>query len=532
MESSGGRRSSSTGGRPALSTEPWPVVRSDLELLARVAVRLLRDPASWVRRRVTTYSYVADLTVRRQMSIDLVLPDGDSSDSADPMWELTVGTMIWVPLWVPKKAPLTHFDVWDESGDRLTVLNTRENSALAANALGILAAVRIDLSPERRDQLTRIAGSDPAIAADVFEHNQAWLDEAFPSGTSGHALCEDLRDGFMLLVPMQYEPGRPRLIKWTADGTIPWHGHHPSDETRLMRSATWLGLLDKVHSFPDLAIGLSESYHVEVVAPEDVEISDAFLVATQWAPAGTGPGRIQTEIASVAEQHERAHMNVAVRAPHGLTERARGDRGTVVLTLRARRTGAFVGLWLTSLLIALLLLVLRIRLEQIDNTDAVTFLLVFPALVAAYLARPGEHVLAARLLAGVRFVALAGGLSALIAAAMFTTGMLATRLTAVRPPVNRCLAASTDAPATGPELFECTQRASRSRRHGPGDVPLGVLDSLIAFSFLVSGVLLLSLRAGATDDDLRRFWREVLAAPLLREGRLGSRAAAPQPSDP
>jgi hypothetical protein len=472
---------------------------------------------------------------------------------------------------MPKKEPLTHLDVWDESGTRLTVLNTRENGALAARALALLAAETGEvLSPEQRQQLTAIAGENVELAKATLADALPWLDKALPEGTSGRALCEDLSEAFMLLVPIVYEPGRPRLVKWSIDEPIAWYGHNPQDETRLIRWATALSLLDKVHSFPNIAIGLSESFHVEVVAPKDVEISDAIMIATRWRPAGADqPGRITSEVASVARQHERAHLNVGVLADHGDTEKARGDTGTVVLTLRARRTGSFQGLWITALLIAVMLLVIRLRMGELDSTNAVALLLVFPALVAAYLARPGEHILAGRLLVGVRFVGLMASVCALAGAGMIASGLLQSRAFGAAPPTTHCSIAATTRRERGPRRWPhhrmpegyrqgephdpmakglrhsgahdhvveqggkrgslggtlvCTNATSHAKARGPTDIALATLDVLIGLAVACAAILAFSFRAVRALDKRLNERRMELAAPILAHRRGALRA--------
>ncbi len=491
---------------------PAPVANEDLR--ARIALELARDFGTWVRRRVETISYVADTTVRRQMSIDFVLPAPGQVNPGNPFADLDPGTLVWVPLWLPRKEPLTHFNVWDEAGRAMPVLNTRENGELSARALTLLAeegmAGRGSLSTAQRDQLHAIATSSAAQGAAIFQDALPWLDGVLPEGSIGRALAIDLAKAFMLFTQLPYEPGRHRVIKWASDKPLEWYGDHPENAKAGGRLVTTLALRDKVQAFDDIAIGTAESYHVEVVAPEDVVISDAAMVANQWA---TGIGRVR-KMVSVAEQHERAHLNAAIRAARDDTEAARGDRAVVILTLRPRRTSAFAGLAATSALIFAMLLLVRVRVGHLDATNTTALLLVFPALVAAYLARPGEHVLAARLLAGVRAVALLCALCALAATGMLATGLLQPRSQTSHRDCARHAVPKAPVAKASKVALTCPP-ALRSVSLKPA--PVAALDGLIVGAFICTIVLVAGLTAPGSLDKRIDGRRDRLAAPFLAD---------------
>lgn len=488
---------------PALGTD------TDFELLARVALRLVRDYGAWVRRRVETISYVADSTIRRQMSVDFVLPRPDSADADDPMGELSGGTLIWVPLWLPKKEPFTNFDAWDEAERALSILNKRENGALAGRALVLLLEQSgVHMDAEEEAYIEAIARSDAKTARADLEEMGDWLDRALDAETTGRVLFDDFADAFMLLAPIRYEPGVPRVIKWAYDAPLDWHGEHPKDEGWGRRLVTAVGLLDKVQMFTDVEVGLSESYHVEIVAPDDVLVSDAVMVASQWSPE---EAEQVTYDVSVAPQCERAHLNVSMIATKEDDdmdgEKARADSAAVVLTLRARRTPAFWGLWITALLITLMLALVRWRVRDLEATDAAALLLVFPALVAAYLARPGEHVLAARLLGGVRFLALLAAVCSLAATAMIAGGLLQTASAKTNATAFKCLLNDADRSAV------C--RSVQPQAASPSPSALMVVDGLMVVAGLCALILFMGLRAPPLLDRRRERRRKKLVQPLV-----------------
>lgn len=473
------------------------VVSEDLR--AEVALALAGDFASWVRRRVETISYIADTAIRRQMSIDLVLPCA----TREPFAQVPLGAVIWVPLWLPRKMPMTHFDVWDETGRTLPVLNTRENGSLASLGLRLLVEGNgHELTQPQRAAITEIATSKEDDARERLEASKAWLDEVLPRGSGARSLLSDLAGAFMLLVPLKYEPDIHRVIKWSTDRRLGWYREHPENAKLANRIVTSLALRDKVQLFKDLAVGLSESYHVEIVAPDDVVISDAAMVAEQW------PGGKISEVLSTAEQRERAHVYVTMAASRDETEAARGDRATVYFTLRARRTAAFVGLFVTSSLIALMLAFVRWRVHSLDSTNATALLLAFPALVAAYLARPGEHVLAARLLTGVRALGLVAAVCSVAAAAMIAGGLLQSRM-ATRIDVPKSSRCKPEIVST-PTAIDCPGAYRKTVLLGPRSGWLALLEALFGLSLLCACLLLLGLRAPKALDAQREERRDRL----------------------
>jgi hypothetical protein len=347
----------------------------------------------------------------------------------------------------------------------------------------------------------------------------AWLNEVLEEGTSGRVIFDDLAEAFMLLVPIHYTPGMPRVIKWAVDKPMDWYGDHPRGETLRQRVVTELALRDKVHAFDDIPIGLSESYHVEVVAPDDVLISDAVMVASQWSP--TAEKQISSAV-SVAKQHERAHLNVSMLASHDDSEKARGDSATVILTLRARRTGAFFGLCITSGLIALILAIVRLRVSYLESTNAAALLLVFPALVAAYLARPGEHILAARLLKGVRFLALVTAVCSIVATGMIAAGLLESRIQTLAPPAIHCAFSSTSSPGSSQRQKEveaggCKMTPATTRRTSASAWVLDALDALVVTAWICVIVLTIGYRSPTGLDKRLKARRDALVAPLLHD---------------
>jgi hypothetical protein len=107
---------------------PDPYTR---EAVAGLGLReLLVNEAAWVHRRVETFEFLDESTVRRKMSVDLTLPEDNRLVRA-----LFALEGPFVPLTTLRKTPLGHLDVWTEDGRALPVLTTEQNGRLAGACL-------------------------------------------------------------------------------------------------------------------------------------------------------------------------------------------------------------------------------------------------------------------------------------------------------------------------------------------------------------------------------------------------------------
>jgi len=112
----------------------------------------------------------------------------------------------------------------------------------------------------------------------------------------------------------------------------------------------------------------------------------------------------------------------AVRA-HRPTDVQRSDRGFADVHFRPR-VAAVAPLTATSVLAAVGLLFVRPRLDEVDDQTISAVLLALPIATASFLARPGEHAIAARLLRGFRITAVLVGVCALFVAAILGLGFV------------------------------------------------------------------------------------------------------------
>jgi hypothetical protein len=422
-----------------------------MEDLGVIAVQLALNFPEWVRRRRFVVSYIDDTTIQQRMSIDFLLPDESW------FWSTvapTRGSRIYVPLYLPAKETLDQFTAFDEDGRHLTMLPTADNGALAV--AGLLPLVR-GLATERLAQ-SRLEEVLPLLEAELTKVVMApkrrvgpttdSILEAALEGPLGEVLTDedqtkavvrDLAGGFLMLVPVEYRPGVDRLLK--AEWNVPNYWMGQSGTNGLGRWAqsclASIGWADKRQNIPNLQIGWARSTHVEVAAPEDVEMTGVSLRAEQFDAAYADRGSVKTT--RNVYNKPRTTINIAPRMsfsplkrdPAAREERirelvqARGDTAAVELRFRSPASGVLIAATIASILLSVLMWVASERLASLDRQTFSAVLLVFPAILAAYLLRPGEHAFARRLLAGVRLCGLgvavcSVGMSALLGAAPLT----------------------------------------------------------------------------------------------------------------
>jgi hypothetical protein len=424
-------------GRLLLGRKPWPVEQVDAtdslptSTLGLVAVQLALTFPTWVRRRRFGISYVDDTTIRQRMSVDFALPEPAEFWATGP--SPAPGDTVYVPLHILRKETLTNFNVFDESGTRLSTLTTQDNGTLAAAGLGALVSGLAHRPPdekrELRDSITEIVMAPKTPAHDpverVLKPKLMGLLGQVLDDDEVRALVTDLAAGFLLLVPVEYRPGRDRVVKAEWDGPNFWHGRQETGGIRrttqsLLASIGWA---DKQQNIPGLQLGWAQSTHVEVAAPPDVEMTAATLNAVQFEPSD---GSTHTPTKTVYDQ-PRINLNTSPRAKvppratpsaaaYAALLRCRGDTGSVDVRFRTPAGGVLLASVVASSVTCALLWTAGGRLAALDAQTSTAVVLVLPIIVAAFLARPGEHVFATRLLVGVRLCALLVGLCSLAVA--------------------------------------------------------------------------------------------------------------------
>jgi hypothetical protein len=279
---------------------PPPLTHEQLGVLA---VHLALTFPAWIRRRKTTFTYVDDTTIRQRQSVDIRLPQ---ADLLPPHARPAADEQIYVPLYIAEKGSLVKFSVTDEAGASVSLLNTTENGGLATvglNALvnglsgepGRASVAANSLKPILRTIVTARSADGADVAASAL-HPSRPLGRVLTTDDVYKALVRDLARGFLMLVPLPYDPGRDRCLKIEHQTRQEWHYGTSTLGSRLARGvargASSLAVADKLQGFEALQIGWARGTHFEFEAPEDVVLGEATLNCVQWDPTHRRPIRI------------------------------------------------------------------------------------------------------------------------------------------------------------------------------------------------------------------------------------------------
>jgi hypothetical protein len=396
----------STG--PARPSRPDPYITAGV-----VIVPLLLRPASWIHRRVETIQFVDERTVRRHVSVDFSLPfrrlvpfefsphmemtprtleapaPGATSTASSPRER--AHPVYVVPIATLNKSVLTAFDLRNEAGEALPLLTRTENSRVAGAALTAVAETYLDrynrtLGDVLRADLHTVAGGEPSEARAALDRV---LRAVGPEREARELLARDdrfnflmrlLATGFLVLVRLDDRMSR-RVIKFSYEEPFP----RPRE---LMRTIfDHLNWTPTILSWDAPGAAYGASYHLEVELPSDLEVMSCVL--------HTGDGRGDYRLIN-GTAARRAHVYVS--------QLARDATAQARVSTRARRPGIVRAAPAVAALNALMMTGGGFRLKELsaDSGGAAALLVLGPALLAAYVARPGEHGLVTELLLTVR----------------------------------------------------------------------------------------------------------------------------------
>lgn len=456
----------STAGTPALG----PAARNAL-----AAVTLAMTYPLWVRRRKWTISYLDDTTIRQRQSVDFRWPQEGQFGPSEPV----AGQELLVPLTIASKVALNDLDVFDEDGRSLSHRNRFENGRVAALGVTFLLTFRAIGSgipiADYPDLAAKVEAIVTGAVADAVPLLTSELDGAgdlariLSADDEFRGILADLARGFMVLVPLKYEPGASRIIKLQHQTPNYWHGRE-GDHTliRYGRSAlASVGWIDKRQAFNALSIGRAGGTHFQIEAPEEVELSEAALTTRQYIRSHGGPAEVARR--RVVFDQPTASLNVSMPQPvvpgslpllpivgpaptpahvaasdrRRLVLRGLADDADVDVRLRPPARGAFAAITLVTAMSAVLLHLARSRLAELDGQTSAALLLALPVFLTAYLARPGEHAFVSRLLGGARLLGFVGALCALAVTALIASGDVRQQAAPTASPPVRCTVTST-----------------------------------------------------------------------------------------
>jgi hypothetical protein len=380
----------------------------DDALAGAILHSMLLSPWRWTHRRVESIVILDHVSIHRRVSLDLSVSEDDAVD---------LDYVGFTPLTFLRKEVLRNFDLRNRENQPVPVLTKDSTDHAAGNALIVLAELILEtpLPPEIVHNLRFVPGAEPELARRELEywrwaasqptHPHAATWKALISAKAFAAFAESLIDSFVLLAAVKAPVDR-QLIKIGYDERFGiGDGAGPLGDL-LVR----FGWKRESISIDVPAVSFSDSYHLEIAAPPDLEI-DAAQLRFERAVAGKD---VVPENVTDGGRLQRAHLYVS----HVGSE----FRAKAFIYFRRQRDAFLWSAFLTALLVVALLAVGLTRLDDLigdqhanQSQTAAALLLITPTLLAAYIARPGEHRLASKILIGVRCLVVGTAFCAVVA---------------------------------------------------------------------------------------------------------------------
>jgi len=408
--------------------------------VGRSAAHVLRNEETWIHRRVETLTFpIPDEPVyRRRISIDFSIPSGLAS--IDGGIEGGRPPRYYVPLSILQKwPPLDRLDLLGEDGKPIPFLTGRQNQALDSAALVQMAddiAVDTPLTEDEKRQVAKIALSRDSGAIEAFSAVCPSLATS-PEGTVSEAiealrgdeafvgLAQTLCLHTILWLRTEGEAEDREIVKFAYD--IPW------DHSVARLGLASFGLAPFVFEFDTPHVSATGSYHLNMTTPSPLRAVGAELVLFEASEASEeidptqpiDPAKVRhkaTPDHPVKLDYDGFEAYADVRGPRAkfyVSGERRGLAGRVYVSVRLDIGGFLRSACLSAILIAAIMGCFAAAHHRValNSNAAAAVLLVAPALLA-YLLRPSEHVLVGGLLAGLRRVAILGGVWPLIAATL------------------------------------------------------------------------------------------------------------------
>jgi hypothetical protein len=370
-----------------------------LRAIGEINAVLLRRGGFWIHRRKETISIIDETAVRREVSVDFTLPDSIDGVSHGPhVKHPEHGEPVYCPpLFVLPKAPsnLMAFDLTNEAGTSLPLMTRRDNARVSGETIVALArlvladeAVKLNANLEGRLRsvaeadlpqslsLVRL-GRDDSSDADASQLELLRQDGAFMwwLGTVSHSsvVVVPYRDPTVRRKIFRLSYQQPMSYTLSVTGRLGWTAY------KVVVDSSWID---------------ARSFHLEAEAPPGLRIAGATLTDDEAEPVST---------------------RGVLRRVHLYRPGAeRAGAGTATLALRVGGPGFIGGALLASALVTAAVVGCLFDARNIASnpTSAPALLLLLPAAIASYVARPDLHALTTRLLSFARWlILLAGGVA-------------------------------------------------------------------------------------------------------------------------
>jgi hypothetical protein len=415
-----------------------------LQLLAEAADPNAQD---WVYRRVQQLEFLDTRAVQWRVSVDFRVPD------EAPIVTFGKENFRLVPLTPWEKANLVAFNLREETGNTMWLPNSERTTRQLSGALiqwakfilshppsgsgepvpfpaelGTLLNEIVCIKPSERiksddDPFVGIAklknpdtGEGIAKSGTGAAGKLEYAINRLRTNTPFMSRLQELWQNNLIVAAVADSPGARRVIKLSFESEVTFR-RPKAWSSQLLQSLGW-----RAWRLDVFIGGRGGSHHLEVAAPTGVDI-----VRISVQPAFSGqPG------ATFTAQGGTPHVHIQVPAHHRSRYRA-------TIRLRVSRPGWLTTTWMASLVIAVVMLLGRIKLAVLYSTSpgavtgesgtAATLLLALLAVFGTTLFGPGGHPLASRLLRAARFLILVDS-----AAVLAGTGSLLLHTSQSPPP--------------------------------------------------------------------------------------------------
>jgi hypothetical protein len=422
-----------------------------IRAIALGVVTLLPISREWISRRVECVTMVDRATATRDVTVYYSVPEPDAF--ADPK-------SAWLPVALVQKKKLPLFYLQGDDDHRVSSLNRRTRGTIAAQGLIDLAQASyggpipsrlsglIHLVATRSPDEAEAVCSAMISSAMTFSPKRTEVEQVAAEVWRIQALRWLLTTftwGHVVVVPIPGGPGTRHMVSFSYEEETARRlleqkhpvsaalrrfieGHHEPTLTSRMRwrarqmtrsAGRLFALSPRQFWFPASNVDQARSYHFQTIAPAGLQISAIELrISTQSLPTTDpyvvrphvhNPGTVGAETTDFEEGSlARAHLHGAAVPP--------GAKGLVRMEVRPSPSSTVRGAALVAALVAVVLSLGTAALHSsrfVSSGTAALFL--FPAALAAYAAREGEHGLTTSLLVGVRVLAIVAGLCSLAA---------------------------------------------------------------------------------------------------------------------
>jgi hypothetical protein len=416
-----------------------------LRRMAQVTLTLFKQPQRWIHRRVERIYFKDHATAHHQVSVDFTLPAGMPAigkfegkdiyvaplfllqkNSSEP---LRAGKLTRPRFFLFGERPLdptkrliptpacSNLDFTSQDGHRLPVVTHEQSSLLgmtmlleaAGQVLGKQPTGRlrkeIAAIPQRsiQDLIAPVPGTKISILEWLLDipvdkddaRNKLREDKTFPE------LVYTLASHIIVACLFTGGPLQRSIYKLSFESHV----------TANKNGALWrsLGWRSQQFYVPLSEIGASSSYHVEIEVPSELLINSVNLVGKRYRWFGELRNRERHADYLIQQVGSASEGKIYIPKP------INGRRvGLAWVKLRARRTGFLTGALLASIITTAMLALAALKAPDVlrggKSEAGAAALLLIPTLLAAYIARPGEHAIVSKMLRWARFALVADGI--------------------------------------------------------------------------------------------------------------------------